>query len=230
MWGGVPSVKCPSRRSGTAFYYRGDANENVTNNSNRSGPLSDYGVVIAFKDEASNGEWWWHNRPDNVADYENNLGPFRVAMLKVPGNYRTWQPRDSMAWWSDGTSNQAIIGEKHIPISVFGTTSNESGDVSYFVTGAYRIGAVRALARHPAGTDASGNPYAPYGVAIARPTDHGNNELVRQTRGLFGSYHPIVCNFAMGDGAVIDLQISTSTEILRRLGTVNDGEVIILGD
>ncbi|MDR0337232.1 MAG: DUF1559 domain-containing protein [Planctomycetaceae bacterium] len=216
-WGSVSSVKCPSRRSGISVYYRGDANEDVSNNSNRSGPLSDYSVVMAAKNEATNNEWWWHNRPGKNRDFEEIIGPFRVAMLKIEDNYNTWEPRDNMSWWQDGTSNQAIIGEKHIPLSRVGKAENQSGDISYLVTGGWRIGAARALGR----CSVNGTPY---GVRIAKPSEFVDSSQVSDHGG-FGSYHPAISNFAMGDGSVHPFQVTTSTNILLYISVVNDGNV-----
>jgi prepilin-type N-terminal cleavage/methylation domain-containing protein len=214
-WGSVPNVKCPSRRSGISVYYRGDANEDVNNNSNRSGPLSDYSVVMAAKNEATNGEWWWHNRPGKNRDFEEIIGPFRVAQLKVENNYNTWEPRDTIARWEDGTSNQAIIGEKHIPLSRLGKAEDQSGDISYLVTGGWRIGAARALGRCAVNG-------VPYGVRIAKPSEFVDNQQVH-SHGGFGSYHPAISNFAMGDGSVHAFQLTTSTNILLYISVVNDG-------
>ena len=221
-WGSVTTVKCPSRRAGVAHYYTGSNANDVSNNAARSGPLSDYAVVVAAKNEAGNAEWWWHNRPAQENDYENMIGPFRVAQLEVPGNFDTWKPRDSMAWWSDGTSNQAIIGEKHIPLGKIGTATEYSGDISYLVTGGHRIGAARALGRQSGIND-------PYGVRIARPSEFDVNSSgadISQVfnHGGFGSYHPAVSNFAMGDGSVHSIQVSTGTDILLSIAVVYDGK------
>ncbi len=46
------------------------------------------------------------------------VGPFRVAQhatwSSTDEDFRNWSPRDEMAWWADGASNQLIVGEKYM--------------------------------------------------------------------------------------------------------------------
>ena len=44
----------------------------------------------------------------------------------------------------------------------------------------------------------------------------------------FGSYHPAVCNFLIGDGAVRAFPVTTPPRILACLGTVNDGNSVAM--
>ena len=62
--------------------------------------------------------------------------------------------------------------------------------------------------------------------SIARPDQEGNS--FRWSEAQFGSVHPGVVNFLLGDGAVRSLPITTPPGILARLGTVNDGNTVTL--
>jgi len=102
---------------------------------------------------------------------------------------------------SDGLSQTLFIGEKHIPNSKFGITP----DTSIF------NGDHGAAARK-----------AGVGAVLAKgPTDTGSN---------FGSYHPGVCQFVMGDGSVKALNNSIDATNLGRLANRQDGQVITISD
>ena len=57
-------------------------------------------------------------------------GPFRPSILMDPTTWASWASRDTFSWWSDGTSNQVIAGEKHIPLAHLGEFTNNGGDNS----------------------------------------------------------------------------------------------------
>jgi hypothetical protein len=101
----------------------------------------------------------------------------------------------------DGVSNTIFFGEKHVRLGRFGnSTSNNDGDASIY-NGDIFPNALRA-----AGSSRL--------IAIA-PTSSFNNQ--------FGSYHPGICQFAMGDGSVRQLPISTPGTVLDLLALRDDG-------
>jgi prepilin-type N-terminal cleavage/methylation domain-containing protein len=83
-------------------------------------------------------------------DYEKRSGKWHdfmeqkkecaVGVTKNDGTVitgvRGWGPRDSMAWWSDGASNQLIFGEKHIPS--WALTSNNGREAESW-NGGYQV-------------------------------------------------------------------------------------------
>jgi prepilin-type processing-associated H-X9-DG protein len=100
----------------------------------------------------------------------------------------------------DGTSNTILAGEKHVRPSRFGIASED---------GAVYNG------DHPGSFSRCGGP----GYPLARfPTD--------QFQVNFGSYHPGVVNFVLGDGSVRGLSVQISTDILGRLTARNDNQVV----
>jgi len=148
-------------------------------------------------------------------------GPFRPATFGVPdpGGDRnwlveiaTWEPRDNFSWWQDGTSNQIIIGEKYY-------AQHEQyvhwHDATWFFMN-WRA--------HP-GTARGFGPAYP----LARSGQWENAGDCYRARFRFGSWHPGICNFLMGDGAVRSVSHTTPTNtILFPLSHVNDGMPVSL--
>ncbi|MCF0234228.1 MAG: DUF1559 domain-containing protein, partial [Thermoguttaceae bacterium] len=188
----VPFYKCPTRRSGVAGapLDTSDLNTNTTLKNCTSitsyGPFADYCPVIYTTYGAYHNEnWQWVGAENTYALHAGNKSPFRRARLEVDGDERSWVARDEISRWVDGTSNQFIFGEKHIPIGVLGTeTVAWRHDQNYLAAtnGNGRDWAIgRAVGeRHP----------------LAMPADSTNPQYY------FGSWHSGVCNFLLGDGAV----------------------------
>jgi len=197
------------------------------------GPQGDYAFVF-IKSPRPDGDdtaWWSFTADDST---ERHSGPFRgaIANSAEPWINDNWSGRDTMAWWSDGTSNQLIIGDKHIPANRLGNCSHEgvggtgvaanAADCSYIVSGS--------------GWNAAGSARSFYGWgAYARLpiASMGDKLYERDDNGPlwnygFGSTHPSVCQFAVGDGSVHSLSTSTSHNILVALATVNDGISVAL--
>jgi len=103
---------------------------------------------------------------------------------------------------TDGLSNTLFFGEKHVRLGQFGN-GNSEGDGSVY------NGDILSFAARAAGT---ANPLA-FG-----PTDRFRTQ--------FGSYHPGVCQFALGDGSVRPIAVSISPTILHALAQRDDGTVI----
>jgi prepilin-type N-terminal cleavage/methylation domain-containing protein len=99
---------------------------------------------------------------------------------------------------TDGLSNTIFLGEKHVPLGHFGEGDNfwDGSIYNGDKKGAFRAGDV-GLAQSPA--DAAT---------------------------CFGSYHPGVCQFVMGDGGVRALPVATPLATLKLLIARNDGEVV----
>lgn len=249
---------CPSRRSGIAFANANDAVGGEWKDS--SGPQSDYAVVYTARNAPAqnwgytipktegSGKGW----PDHRYSFAHVDGPFRIGMITYTSaciaaagdqsgnNYFTkdanasiasWQPRDEMAWWSDGSSNQIIFGEKHIPQDVLGLCNTDAGtalrhkstDCTYVALRGHDPGIgiwLKGVIRER-NTDLSDS-----GNALAT----GPNDFVGVTDKLpsdmpFGSYHPGVCIFALGDGTVKPVSVTVPPKILSRMSCVNDGHI-----
>jgi len=237
----VPLYKCPTRRTGNASTDAPDAPGDYG-----AGPLCDYAIVWCRADkgygDSSYGWFWAIGYPGDptrvpfrfagpsVNSYDA-WGPPTFDRFEIMGS--DWVPRDTMAWWADGTTNQIIIGEKHIPADFLGGGSlgtdvpNCYGDPSTIraasdIDGSYlsyvwwEVGIRFNLAR------------AVYyrGPTIAKgPNDYRGSNDAHVSYG-FGSYHPGVCHFAMGDGSIQAFSTTTRGEVLQALALVNDGVVV----
>jgi prepilin-type N-terminal cleavage/methylation domain-containing protein/prepilin-type processing-associated H-X9-DG protein len=219
----IPTYLCPTRRTAPAM-----------NSWNM--PVGDYAILMS----ATNQNWVFATGPS--APPSNNSGPMtqhqalRAAIVAGDTNliYITngpalagypintpnqgWQPRDTFSWISDGTSNTAIIAEKHITQNFLGKCCRDNNG--------------------PDGHDgyiywnrSNGNPYyGEYWIAgsvylgLARSPLDGEGLSVSSGPAI-GSWHPGVCNFLFADGSVHAISVNTSPTIIQYLGTVDDGHV-----
>jgi hypothetical protein len=143
-----------------------------------------------------------------------------------------------MSRWEDGSSNQFLVGEKNIPFESLNaceatsTDTSKSLDCSYLTasdaTQAY--GNVRPIIVHQDDVANAANSGA--GVwGIWRPIDEiSGNTLggTHKTRVSFGSFHPGICPFLLGDGAVVPVAVTTATPILYKFSHINDGNTVTL--
>jgi hypothetical protein len=249
-FGSVPVYVCPSRRGGGNNIVT--AGEDGTSaDYSRSGPTTDYAIVvlcppnqydddlnqIPLKGYDSTGSFtadWWAILPvDNSQQVLRS--PFRKAITEEPstaasgsfsyGNRKKWrayEPRDTLAWLADGTSNQFLFGEKFIARDFVGKCNqvkDGQGDCSYLYGGcgaweASAGGSVRAM-----------DYWTDTGVCrnfgIAKPDIIVNGSYVNHIG--FGSFHPGICHFLIGDGSVRGIAVTTRPLHLIRLSDVADG-------
>ena len=227
--GSVSVMKCPTRRSGNARTsddapFRGPQSDYATPNLDENGGLNN---ATTYR-----GPWWyaWPNRG------QYHFGPFTLPRTDFVDNANTlpsfYELRADMARWQDGTSNQLVFGEKSIGIDKLGncagTTPNDQAnrdDCSYLtaVAGssvAHNLHFVRSL-----GSISSFSTTAGYGAvsynSIARPAT--GSQVTS-----FGSWHPGVCNFALGDGSVRAFSVTTASQTTYSLANICDGESVAL--
>ena len=96
----------------------------------------------------------------------------------------------------DGLSNTLFVGEKHIPQDQFGYSPDGSIFNGDHGGGMKQAGIAAPLARGPLGS------------------------------GQFGSYHPGICQFVMGDGSVRRIPVAIDLTTLNRLANRHDGQAI----
>ena len=245
---GISSISgylCPSRRSAAAAAQAPDSQDQEAFAADvGSGPRTDYAVVHLYSCPAGNplagdGWWWVSDRANEQEPWHR--GPFRGAIFSAGArdfgnrdllNARaaSWRPKDTFALWSDGTSNQLLIGEKHLPSDRIGIcdTGTRAGDCSYLRNGAHGSSAYGRSFVH---NFTSGDPANPNdGVAtflLARPSDYVSRpgyEPVPMFHYGFGSAHTSVCNFLVGDGSVQSIGSTTPVfPILVALSMTSDG-------
>jgi prepilin-type N-terminal cleavage/methylation domain-containing protein/prepilin-type processing-associated H-X9-DG protein len=232
---GLSTFKCPSRRGGKE-YLSGNGTDNATNQGGIYGPQGDYAFVQgrAFQHWST----WLNNYNPNATDHApGQSGAIRVAVWG--GGASSWSSRDSMSWWADGTSNQIVVGEKHIRSDYVGQCAPDGGDnakrwklgdCSILISGDWNTLSVARscnsrIARGP--SDGSGT------------SNFGGEDQVH-----WGSAHTGTVNFLMGDGSVQAISVTVpagpvwnneadsnsrsnpTNSILGRLGNVRDGNAV----
>ncbi|MDR0871715.1 MAG: DUF1559 domain-containing protein [Planctomycetaceae bacterium] len=244
----VPIYSCPTRRGAGKF----TADSGCTNSkeqmnwstSHAAGPCGDYAMVV-ISSTGNYGTNNWYMRTclhegtgeDKVSSCINGCaGPFRVAEHQIPlasttsatGNSptcATWKPRDTMTWWQDGTSNQLVVGEKHIPPYALGKCNNspdgERTDCSYLkAEGWGSVGPARSFRQSGSGATF---PLSPMKYGDDNTTYSGAFNFG------FGSWHSGICQFLIGDGSVRAITNTAPVQtVLIPLATVNDGENVTL--
>jgi prepilin-type N-terminal cleavage/methylation domain-containing protein/prepilin-type processing-associated H-X9-DG protein len=240
----VSLYRCPSRRKPGTYLTSG-----VT-----GGPRGDYAVVFVHvpnsADATVTADWFNQNSrfgktgtPNQPTWYlDRNRSPFRVACLTWQAGatptdsfwgydegdrqyITSWESRDSMTWWQDGTSNQLIIGEKFIPSDLIDKEGVTTSD------GQWDGGVINTRITHAAMN--TGRAIARTQACIKKsPTDIPETEITSGTNAnvahaVFGGIHPgSVTNFLFGDGSVHTFTASTSWTLIHQLGHVNDGEPV----
>lgn len=241
-FGSVSIYKCPSRRSGTAITPSGNYDDAGDSWKGLPGPQTDYAVVCAGRYWESDvpaghdGNWVRVIESTGTGVIENMRGPFRAARGTYSSTSLNWSPRDTIARLSDGTSNQFLVGEKHIPVAKLGrcpdntvTGSHESllHDCTYTHGGWGTIAAWgRAFAHWHSNLAINIDRFY---LATGPNFEHGDDPDSPAVYGGFGSYHTGVCNFLMGDGSVQAISVTTSLDdILLPLSIVDDGRAVSL--
>ena len=124
------------------------------------------------------------------------------------GNLVSWRSRTSFTSITDGLSHTIFVGEKHVIPPKFGISTVDNAGYH----GGH--GPPRNIAR-------VGGPEFPLAQDYRTPLpDPDDDERV------FGSCHPGIVNFLMGDGSVRVIPVGISPAVLRLLTVRNDGEPI----
>ena len=256
QFGSVPIYRCPSRRGGgpqiTPFpegvEYTSDDYRVSNGGGPPYGPRGCYAIVFSYQRDSTlvfgsndeivaNTHWYRFREAPHAAVPQQ--GPFRVARYMVTptsndsDDYNSWEPRDTMAWWQDGTSNQLLVGEKHLPPRVLNRCEPEDGvystfcDCSYMVGGEINTAPMGRFLRTTNTAGDAGNMRAG-GRALAVPGEEDSTLTSNAGNRLFGSAHPDIVNFLLGDGAVRAIPLTTPAQILAALATVNDGTSVTM--
>jgi prepilin-type N-terminal cleavage/methylation domain-containing protein len=184
---------CPSRRPMSTVVVT-DTMDNTTTPAN--GVAADYAVCAGDPATGAGNDYWWASASANGG----NNGAFKLAndwSTTPSGPNRKGNRFEDV---TDGLSNTAFAGEKHLRMTQLHTAAGQdgpayNGDKGY----SFRMmGANRLLARTQ--TEAPG--------------------------GKFGSMHLGVVNFVLGDGSVRGVRTSIDGTTLGRLANIKDGLVL----
>jgi hypothetical protein len=176
-----------------------------------TGALSDYAGCTGSIDSVD--AFYCGVKPNGVMGYPSD---FDSNPILVNGKYR-WSNGMKFSKILDGLSNTIFMGEKHVRPEDYGTIAG--GDISVY-NDDLPDSIVRSLGRHlnaPSGCNSSPFPIA----------EGPQNDLINTNRRIqFGSMHPGLSQFVMGDGRVISVPtVVTDLDVLRRMASRNDGEV-----
>ncbi|MCI0461897.1 MAG: DUF1559 domain-containing protein [Gemmataceae bacterium] len=213
----VPTFFCPSRRSGRNVM-RATSWKGLPALGVAGGTTSDYAAVAVGDDP---------NVPLPDGTFATNWHPMNsvaamppVASPHIRNVLQSVSGKTSLKDLVDGTSNTALVGEKHVPQGCLnvgvGNADVTCADGSVFGHRWYaQLHVVRDL-------------YTPMG----RGSQDGVASITAPTAGIhwaaFGSWHPGVCQFVFGDGSVRAIVNRTSLTILWKLGDRRDGQVVVL--
>jgi hypothetical protein len=147
--------------------------------------------------------------------YSFHRGPIRIAQTDfhpVTWAITGYTPRDAFPWWVDGTSNQLVLGEKHIPASRLGNCGQNGKN-------GWRDQGDCGILGHSRGFTAS----------VVQQSHPGFNLLGRGPNSFsgdddnpidvygFGSHHSSTILFARGDGSVASVSNTTSLMVMSGL-------------
>jgi type II secretory pathway pseudopilin PulG len=235
-FGSVSFYRCPTRRGGGSHY-----NDETHTNGN-PGPQIDY-AILAHANVSSGTGWRLLNEVWQTSVVNKHYGPFRAAEVTVDSNRVTsWTPRDTMAWWQDGTSNQIIISEKHIPEISFKKCSVTSGtnpeemlfDCSYLSMAANSNDTAKMRADKAAHvwvlpTNTQSSEFGGRPVARGDSTEPLSTTWpYNGSSSTLGSAHPGSFNLLLGDGSVRGFPKTVNPNILPRLTHISDGVTVQL--
>jgi hypothetical protein len=224
---GIPYFFCPSMNSVGTHKSEGD---------NR-GPVIDYTFLTAMRNKTQTADWSWvcmNANPSTKAHavQANQVGPFRLPQLTYTGsktgtatgdsNYvARWEWQDTIARWSDGTSNQWTISEKHVPVwAVTGDSARANEWLGSY--GRLRDGVVGFTAARPVSANSFLFARSPNDLLTSAP------ELgpLPGSHPTLGSYHPGVVGVLYGDSSVHPISVTLTPDTAWSLTSVDDGEVI----
>lgn len=225
--GSITYYLCPTRHGGGPGVVEREGPASATGGFEDfvSGPISDYVVAVSIRSGSGLTPQVIYGFTGSGAGYvervDDMYGPLRQPLLEDNRNANLWQVRDDFSRWLDGASNQIVIGEKHTTLRFNGMCKSDvtppgraRSDCSYMVFGQGRTGATLGLVRSNSTT-------------VTYPIQFPENDSLGYNNG-FGSLHPGVCQFVLGDGAVRSFPVSMSYTTLDRLADVRDGNTVVI--
>jgi prepilin-type N-terminal cleavage/methylation domain-containing protein len=152
----------------------------------------------------------WFNTNSNGAIIIGSPTPVPASPAAAGFQVPTFTCNTRLAAIEDGTSNTFLVGEKHVPLKMFGRLKVGDGPIYSGAWSAFpgRIAGLEdPLARGP--NDITPSAGVVDGIYARR----------------FGSYHPGICQFVFCDGSTRAIKTSIDGASLKALAVRNDGVV-----
>jgi prepilin-type N-terminal cleavage/methylation domain-containing protein len=206
----VSSYFCPSRRSASSvsFSVQGDDRPSAPTFPMTPGGLSDYaaceGNGIGVGNSAANGA---------LILAKSQLSGSGV-LTDPQTMVLSWRSRTTFASITDGLSNTVFVGEKYVQPEKFYQGPQDSS--VFNGDNVYPYSRVAGTYQSPTGTSIVSS------LVVSSTDTIGKSPLTWR----FGSNHPGVCQFVMGDGSVRSVPTSIDIETLNRLAVRNDGQPV----
>ncbi|QDU73618.1 hypothetical protein Pan97_05940 [Bremerella volcania] len=157
---------------------------------------------------ADNGAVWDYatvSGPSGDNSIIRQLGKEKGMLIVAKGNKDKYSSQTNFASVTDGLTNTIMIGERHVQIdNLKDETTGHDGPI---------------LSGWAYTTMRAAGPDYPLASNMRDDVD-GVAHLV------FGSFHPGITNFVMGDASVRPIQVNIDEDNLGRLASRDDGEVI----
>jgi prepilin-type N-terminal cleavage/methylation domain-containing protein len=223
----VPIYLCPTRRGPPAVSITGDNDQGSETAPNVPGALSDYAANTGDTPGSSGLKTSQNDNtyePLNPSDPgQAPTGPFRYSQVEEieggsppPGTDLGAIPlvyKVQFKHVTDGLSNTAFIGEKHVPVA---GTKDWFGQIDAKDNSIYNPDFWSSVGRKGG-----------YGRPLAEPTDGSNGGTELQTYNKnFGGWHTGICNFVFGDGSVHALSIEIDEYMLGHICNIADGQIV----
>lgn len=206
---GIQVYRCPTRR---------------TTNANKAGNVTSDYVATTWSSTVGTNEFTDCNDiTANGGAAVRQKGALQSAIRNSSGNAGDYKCRTSFSTITDGSSNTAMLAEKHVTVKGLGTSGGDNGDnrdgpISYNAGGGYQ---------GPTGTDSGWGELWIAGPTNNRPLAPNMNYNATNIRDAgnpnLGSWHVGVVHFLMADGAVRGVSVNVDVNIISNLGNASDG-------
>ena len=227
MFSSITTFHCPNRRAGPAI-------TPPDNRSETAGPLADYaGLIPTWDGKGGNWTGFVHMKEDTM-DPKNlfQTCPLRLPKLtfvkETPENrlylcIENWSFTDKKERWIDGSGNQFVLAEKHVPAWTLGGRDHikSTWDGGWHVC---RPRLNHATPFNGANTarlvSATGNLKS---FDKNLPKENTFPERCGELQQLWGSDHPgILTNVLVGDGSVRPIWLNMNPALFWQLSCVNE--------
>ena len=222
----VPIYYCPSRRSPPQLSETGDNDQGVAGGENFPGALGDYACNTGDTSPDASTNDNTYERSDG--SLKEPTGPFRFSGHGGDGSANSGPVTPGVDDLSainlvykvnfkqieDGLSNTIFVGEKHVPTD--GPNGSWFGHIRAKDNSIYNADFWSSIGR-------KGGHLKP----ISQPSDGSDNPTSTYTH-TFGSWHPGVCQFVFGDGAVHTISLDIDVYMLGQICNKADGKTVDL--